>query len=102
MPIFKIPKGIAFTAENIDRSYPKKSIKVLYQSLYYLYQHYQDIYDWFFIGTDKSYIAGYRINEIVNHMSITRKLYMGHPKKIKDMKIDGYYCQGDAGMGVHF
>lgn len=58
----------------------EEEIKVLYQSLYYLYQHYQDIYDWFFIGSDKSYIAGYRVNEIVNHMSITRKLYMGHPK----------------------
>lgn len=76
----------------------EEKIKVLYQSLYYLYQHYQDIYDWFFIGTDKSYIAGYRINEIVNHMSITRKLYMGHPIRIKDAKIDGFYCKGEAGF----
>jgi len=76
----------------------EEEIKVLYQSLYYLYQHYQDIYDWFFIGTDKSYIAGYRINEIVNHMSITRKLYMGHPKHIQDEKIDGYYCKAEAGF----
>ena len=35
-------------------------VKVLYQTLYYLYQHYQDIYDWFFIATDKTYVAGYK------------------------------------------
>ena len=35
-------------------------VKILYQTLYYLYQHYQDIYDWFFIATDKTYVAGYK------------------------------------------
>ena len=53
-----------------------EEVKVLYQSLYYLYQHYQDIYDWFYISTDKTYVAGYKINDIINHMSITRKVVL--------------------------
>ncbi|CBY33190.1 unnamed protein product [Oikopleura dioica] len=73
-------------------------IRILYQTLYYLYQHYNEVYDWFFVGYDNSYVAGYRVNEIVNHMSITRKLYLGLPARIHDEKIDGYYCKQSAGF----
>merc|ERR1711892_629059 len=73
-------------------------IKVLYQTLYYLYQHYQDIYDWFFISTDKTYVAGYKVNDMINHMSITRKLYMGHAVQVRDDMVDGYYCKQEAGI----
>lgn len=60
------------TAENPFKNQPQPSgmnivvhqetepVKILYQTLYYLYQHYQDIYDWFFIATDKTYVAGYK------------------------------------------
>ena len=35
---------------------------------------------------------------MINHMSITRKLYMGHTVQIRDDKIDGYYCKQEAGI----
>ena len=39
-----------------------------------------------------------KVNDMINHMSITRKLYMGHTVQIKDEKIEGYYCKQEAGV----
>ena len=75
----------------------------LFQSLLHMYNNYQDIYDWFFIMYDHTYASPDRITQIVNHMSITRLLYMGVPMQTSipsqdDKIIDGTYCLGDAGF----
>ena len=50
------------------------------------------------MASDRTYVAGYKINDMINHMSITRKLYMGHTVRIKDEQMEGYYCKMDAGF----
>ena len=78
-------------------------VGVLFQSLLHMYNNYQDIYDWFFIMYDHTYASPDRITKIVNHMSITRLLYMGVPMQTSipsqdDKIIDGTYCLGEAGF----
>nr|CAB3230711.1 chondroitin sulfate glucuronyltransferase-like [Phallusia mammillata] len=74
-------------------------VHILYQTLSYLNSKFGEEYDWFYITTDQSYSEGDRINEIVDHISINRRLYLGNPMQYED-EIAGTvtYCNMNSGF----
>lgn len=63
-----------------------------------IYDAYKDVYDWFFIAQDSVYINAERLNNLVNHISINKKLYMGRPITGKYQSQTITYC--DLGSGI--
>lgn len=109
-------EGMSITSHEKVGGGPDKDVNMLHQTLLDLFDKYIDIYDWFFIFYDRTYVQPERVLETVNHMSITRLLYMGQPMDTaivtsinegeSDNKADAYaektiagkYCKKEAGF----
>jgi len=96
------------------RSGQEDQVEILFKTLSDFYHKYQDIYDWFYIAYENTYTQPDRILNIVNHMSITRLLYMGVPldttivstiqgqdkenSNSREKTINSKYCQKEGGI----
>ena len=67
---------------------------VPYHMLKYIQDHYKETFDWYFLVSDETYTRGEKLFDMVNHMSISRNVYIGAP--IADQ--NGAYCSLDGGI----
>ncbi|CAF4338036.1 unnamed protein product, partial [Adineta steineri] len=51
-------------------------------------------YDWFVLVPDNTYIRGFKLNEFLNHISISQDLYMGQPFD----DVHAVYCYFGSGI----
>lgn len=70
---------------------------LMYHTLRYLEAHFISTYDWFFVSQDDSYINGYHLKELVNHLSPGPPVYFGQPMEFIGGKENWRYCQGASG-----
>lgn len=68
---------------------------LLIEILAQLFTKYGETYDWFFITTDTTYSEANGINELIDHISINRRLYLGKPVKYDS---DVTYCDLSNGI----
>jgi len=71
---------------------------LLLEILSQLFIKYGETYDWFFLTTDQTYSEAHRINELVDHISINRRLYMGRPVQFQDSTQQITYCDLKNGI----
>ncbi|CAF1362150.1 unnamed protein product, partial [Adineta steineri] len=83
------PKGMEVVAIHDKRAY-LKPIHILK----YLAEKMIQSYDWFVLVPDNTYIRGFKLNEFLNHISISQDLYMGQP--IND--VHAVYCYFGSGI----
>uniref|UniRef100_H2Z5A8 Hexosyltransferase n=1 Tax=Ciona savignyi TaxID=51511 RepID=H2Z5A8_CIOSA len=80
-------------------SHPDNSaVRILAQTLTYLHLKFKSEYDWYFLTTDSTYSQADRINYIVDHISINRRLYLGKPNSYNDRLGVVNYCNMDSGF----
>ena len=53
---------------------------------------FRDEYDWYFLATDDTYLEPDRIQYLVDHISINRRLYLGKPTTYTDKTGEITYC----------
>lgn len=86
------PTGMTF---NIKKD---GSITLLTETLTHLFDTFREEYDWFFLVTDETYLEADRLNYMLDHISINRRLYMGYPKNFKEGNVNIKYCSLDNGI----
>ncbi|XP_076824769.1 chondroitin sulfate glucuronyltransferase-like [Clavelina lepadiformis] len=72
--------------------------QILYETINYLYSKFKDEYDWYYVVPDGTYSEGDRVNYLVDHMSINRRLYMGKPLSYQDRMGTVTYCSVNSGF----
>lgn len=72
-----------------------QAIMRTFQIWKYIYDHFGNDYDWFFVMSDDTYVFGETLIDFVNHISIGRDIYMGIPTREEDMEIT--YCHKESG-----
>ncbi|XP_078487192.1 chondroitin sulfate glucuronyltransferase-like [Ciona intestinalis] len=73
-------------------------VRILSLTLKYLHLKFKSEYDWFFITTDSTYAQADRVNHIVDHISINRRLYLGKPMSYNDKLGVVNYCSMKSGF----
>lgn len=48
-----------------------------FHALKYIQDNYMTQYDWFFLVSDSTFVRAAKLNEAINHISISQELYMG-------------------------
>jgi len=72
---------------------------LLFEMLLKMFMKNGEKYDWFFITTDHTYSEAHRINELIDHISINRRLYMGKPVETRDRNNNPFtYCNLNSGI----
>ncbi|KAK3608003.1 hypothetical protein CHS0354_009938 [Potamilus streckersoni] len=61
-------------------------------TLRYISEHYGDTFDFYLFVSDRTYLRGHRIFEMVEHISINEEVYMGAPS------TDGKFCDIEGGV----
>lgn len=69
----------------------------MFQTVNFLLEHHVDDYDWFFLVQDDVYTQPDRLKALVDHLSMRRELYMGHPEEFIGGEGQGRFCSGKAG-----
>lgn len=87
--IDSVPAGISVVNFN-DRHDSLLPLHVLK----YVQDNYLSQYDWFFLISDTSYVRASKLNELIDHVSITQDLYMGY--SLEDQY--SLYCSLNAGI----
>ncbi|XP_071487454.1 chondroitin sulfate synthase 2-like [Diadema antillarum] len=85
-----VPAGMTIVTFEGDQAVMRS-----FQIWKYIYDHFGNDYDWFFVISDDTYVFGEKLLYFVNHISIGRDLYMGIPTHEEDMDVT--YCQKEAG-----
>lgn len=88
----KVPHGMFVVSHGDERL-----IWNMFQTVRYIYNHFIDEYDWFYLVQDNTYTEADRIKELVRHLSMDRELYMGHPEEFLGGLMQGRYCSGGFG-----
>ncbi|CAF3770033.1 unnamed protein product [Rotaria socialis] len=83
------PKSMQVIAINDERTYLKP-----FYVLKYLAEKMINLYDWFFLVPDNTFIRGYKLTEFLNHISIGQDLYMG--RAFDD--VHAVYCYFGSGI----
>lgn len=74
------------------------AVRALHDMISVVVEQYKDTYDWFFFAKDSMYLEGDRIKDLVSHISINKKLYMGLPQTANiDSEIVSY-CSIENGI----
>ncbi|KAL3832167.1 hypothetical protein ACJMK2_023831 [Sinanodonta woodiana] len=82
-----IPQGM-----NIVSFLDKHNEYLPVHTLKYISEHYSDTYDFYMFVSDRTYLRGQRIYEMVEHISINEEVYMGAPSP------DGKFCDLEGGV----
>ncbi|XP_061774313.1 chondroitin sulfate synthase 2 [Nerophis ophidion] len=88
----KAPHGMFVISHGDERP-----IWNMFQTMKYIFDHYVNTFDWFYLIQDDAYIQADRIKNLVDHLSIDRRLYMGCPEEFIGGEMEGRYCQGGFG-----
>ncbi|CAF0742615.1 unnamed protein product [Adineta steineri] len=83
------PKSMEVVAIHDKRAYLKP-----FYILKYLAEKMIKSYDWFVLVPDNTYIRGFKLNEFLNHISISQDLYMGQPFD----DVHAVYCYFGSGI----
>ncbi|OCT73631.1 chondroitin sulfate glucuronyltransferase [Xenopus laevis] len=71
---------------------------LMYHTLRYMQTHLLSGYDWFFITQDDSYTNGYRLQDLVAHLSPAPPTYLGRPMEFIGGQDGWQYCHGGSGF----
>ncbi|XP_018597022.2 chondroitin sulfate synthase 2-like [Scleropages formosus] len=88
----KLPHGMTVVTHGEDRL-----IWNMFQTMQYVLDHFIQVYDWFYFVQDGTYTQADRLKALVGHLSMTHKLYMGHPVRLSGGETEGTYCSGEFG-----
>ncbi|XP_054644173.1 chondroitin sulfate synthase 2 [Dunckerocampus dactyliophorus] len=88
----KVPHGMFVVSHGDERL-----IWNMFQTIKYIFDHYINEYDWFYLVQDDVYTEADRIKHLVDHLSIDRELYMGCPEEFIGGEMEGRYCYGGFG-----
>ncbi|CAM9373758.1 unnamed protein product [Lampetra planeri] len=113
-----LPRTLFFTGQrspsrgpqgmNVVTHGDERPVWNMYHTLRYVHDHHGADYDWFFFAQDDSYMQAERVKELVGHLSIDAKVYLGHPEEfimnVGDVDgamgggSQGHYCHGGYGF----
>ncbi|XP_072324660.1 chondroitin sulfate glucuronyltransferase-like [Scyliorhinus torazame] len=88
----KIPHGMQIVSHGDDRP-----VWLMYRTIQYIYQHFGNEYDWFYLAQDNTYTQAERIKSLVSHLSIDQDLYLGRAEEFIGGDPDSRYCHGGYG-----
>lgn len=91
----KVPHGMFVVSHGDERQ-----IWNMFQTIRYIYDHYVNEYDWFYLIQDDTYVEADRIKALVDHLSMDRALYMGSPEEFIGGETEGKYCNGGFGYVI--
>ncbi|XP_050418344.1 chondroitin sulfate synthase 2 [Patella vulgata] len=64
--------------------------------LKYISEHYPETFDYYMFVSDRAYLRGEKLIDLVNHISVSQHVYMGFPQIMKDGS--GTYCPLEGGI----
>ncbi|XP_028292702.1 chondroitin sulfate synthase 2 isoform X2 [Gouania willdenowi] len=88
----KTPNGMVVVSHEEERE-----IWNMFQTIKYIFDHYINEYDWFYLAQDDAYTEADRVKALVEHLSMNRELYMGRPEELTGGDVEGKYCHGGFG-----
>ncbi|XP_072425743.1 chondroitin sulfate glucuronyltransferase-like [Chiloscyllium punctatum] len=87
----KIPHGMQIISHGDDRP-----VWLMYRTIQYIYEHFGNEFDWFYLVQDNTYTQAERIKSLVSHLSI-KDLYLGRAEEFIGGDPDSRYCHGGYG-----
>uniref|UniRef100_A0A8C9F6M6 Hexosyltransferase n=1 Tax=Pavo cristatus TaxID=9049 RepID=A0A8C9F6M6_PAVCR len=88
----KVPHGMVLVAHGDERP-----IWLMYETMYYIYQHFGSDYDWFYIMQDDTYAQAEQVKALVTHLSINQDVYLGRAEEFIGGDEQARYCHGGFG-----
>ncbi|ESP02248.1 hypothetical protein LOTGIDRAFT_138772 [Lottia gigantea] len=64
--------------------------------LKYVSEHYPETYDYYLFVSDRAYIRGEKLADLINHISVSQHVYMGFPQALNG--ASGNYCPLEGGV----
>ncbi|XP_031469695.1 chondroitin sulfate glucuronyltransferase [Phasianus colchicus] len=88
----KVPHGMVLVAHGDERP-----IWLMYETMYYIHQHFGSDYDWFYIMQDDTYTQAEQVKALVTHLSINQDVYLGRAEEFIGGDEQARYCHGGFG-----
>lgn len=88
----KVPHGMVLVAHGDERP-----IWLMYETMYYIHQHFGSDYDWFYIMQDDTYAQAEQVKALVTHLSINQDVYLGRAEEFIGGDEQARYCHGGFG-----